>query len=249
MRRKTDFHGSPWMQRHSRLFLKTPSWLFTATFVCLSAAGVARGDNDWPVYGADQAATRYSSADQIDTNNVGRLQLAWIYRSGDMRAGRTSTIECNPLMVDGVLYLTTPSLRLVALDAATGWPRWRFDPWKGQSGAGVNRGLVYWRDPLQDKRYIYFSAGGFLYAIDAATGEPVETFGSGGRIDLHEALDRDVYFLSVGAPTPGVIYKDLATYAADSTKIQGDAEWQKLVAGLDEMRTIVSTGLARNVGP
>ena len=209
MRRQTDFHGSPWMQRHSRLFLKTPSWLFTATFVCLSAAGVARGDSDWPVYGADHAATRYSSADQIDTNNVGQLQLAWIYRTGDMRNGGASTIECNPLMVDGVLYLTTPSLRLVALDAATGWPRWRFDPWKGQSGTGVNRGLVYWRDPLPDKGRIYFSAGAFLYSIDAATGAPVETFGSAGRIDLHEGLDRDVYFLSVSAPTPGVIYQDL----------------------------------------
>lgn len=54
---------------------------------------------------------------------------------------------------------------------------------------------------------------------------------------------------ATGTVVVGVIYKDLAAYAADSTKIQADAEWQKLVAGLDDMRTVVSMGLARNVGP
>ncbi|MCH8193025.1 MAG: hypothetical protein IIA65_03275, partial [Planctomycetes bacterium] len=92
MRRQTDFHGSPWMQRHGSRPL---SCLFAATLIGISAAGAAQRDNDWPVYGADHAATRYSSADQIDTNNVGQLQLAWIYRTGDMRNGGASTIECN----------------------------------------------------------------------------------------------------------------------------------------------------------
>ena len=175
-------------------------------FAALCAdVSVAAKDQEWPVYGGDVGGTRYSPLKQINRENVRTLKPAWIYRCDDMRRG--STIECNPLVIEGRMFLTTPGLKLIALDAAKGKEVWRFDPWDGAGGRGVNRGVAYWENG-EDKR-IFFSAGQFLYAINAKTGKPVPSFGSEGRIDLREALDRDVYFLTVGANTPGIVYKDL----------------------------------------
>src|SRR4051812_45731166 len=86
---------------------------------------------NWPVYGGSFAGTKYSTLKQINRDNVRRLKPAWIYRCDDAR-GAGSTIECNPLIIDGRMYLTTPGLKLLALDAGTGREVWRFDPWNGQ---------------------------------------------------------------------------------------------------------------------
>ncbi|HUS36085.1 MAG TPA: PQQ-binding-like beta-propeller repeat protein [Verrucomicrobiae bacterium] len=169
---------------------------------------VARGaDKDWPVYNGDFGGTKYSPLVQINRTNVNRLKPVWIYRCDDMTLRPASTIECNPLVIDGTMYLTTAGLKVVALDAATGKEIWRFDPFEGKGGRGVNRGLMFWKSG--DDRRIYMPAGSLLYAIDAATGKLVKTFGVEGRIDLRDGLDRDVFFLSVGASSPGVIFKDL----------------------------------------
>lgn len=167
----------------------------------LSSAG-----RDWPVYGGDAAGTKYSPLAQINRQNVRRLRPAWIFRCDDLQ-GPGSTIECNPLVIDGMLYLTSPGLKVLALEAATGQPRWRFDPWEGRGGRGVNRGVTWWSDGA-DKR-LFFVAGSFLYALDATTGQLVRGFGKAGRVDLREGLDRDVFFLYVTASSPGIIYKDL----------------------------------------
>ncbi len=75
---------------------------------------------DWRVYSGDAAGTKYSALEQINTDNVGQLDLAWIYRTDDVPVGNGSTIECNPIVVDGVMYLTSASLKVIALDADTG---------------------------------------------------------------------------------------------------------------------------------
>jgi quinoprotein glucose dehydrogenase len=159
------------------------------------------------VYNGDFGATKYSPLKQINRSNVTKLKAAWIYRCDDMTLRPASTIECNPLVIDGVMYLTTAGLKAVALDAVTGKEIWRFDPWNGKGGRGVNRGLMFWTSG-EDRR-VFMSAGSFLYAINATNGTLVKSFGKDGRIDLHDGLDRDVFFLSVGSSSPGVIYKDL----------------------------------------
>jgi len=164
-------------------------------------------NRDWPVYAGDFAGTRHSPLAQINRSNVQQLQPAWIYRCDDMRASPASTIECNPLILDGRMYLTTPALKLIALDAAKGRELWRFDPWEGRRGGGLNRGIAHWTDGRE--RRLFFSAGPFLHAIDAGTGRLIPTFGVNGKIDLRDGLDRDVFFLSVTASSPGVVYKDL----------------------------------------
>ena len=182
-----------------------------AAAVCLLAAAgaTAPASRDWPVHGGDPGHTQYSPLAQIDTANVARLRVAWTYHSGDARADR-SQIQCNPLVVDGVLYATTAGLKAIALDAASGRELWRFDPFAAgaeRSELGVNRGVVYWRD--RKERRILFSAGQYLFALDAATGRPVPGFGRDGRVDLHEGLGRDTRGLFVLSTTPGAIYRDL----------------------------------------
>ena len=129
-------------------------------------AGAGR---DWAVYGGAPEATRYSRLKQIDRASVRRLKVAWTYDTGDAYPG--SELQCNPLVVDGVLYATTPKVNLVALDAATGALRWRFEPAEGKPVLGKrrNRGVTYWAEG-KDKR-IFFAVRQFLYSIDATTGE------------------------------------------------------------------------------
>lgn len=176
-------------------------------------AGIAQAatrpapDTDWAVYHGDAAGSHYSPLAQIHRRNVRQLRPVWVYRCDDMRARPASTIECNPLVVRGTMYLTTPGLKVVALDAERGTPRWVFDPWNGGSGGGVNRGLARWEEG-GDYR-LFFAAGPWLYALDARTGRPIPEFGAGGRIDLRDGLDHDTFGLPVNLPTPGVVYRDL----------------------------------------
>lgn len=174
---------------------------------------------EWPVYSADKAGSKYSSLDQINTANVAQLDLAWTFRTGDSRQGTGSTIECNPIIVEGKMYLTSPGLKLIALEAASGTELWRFDPYDGRRAGGVNRGITYWSDGIA--RRIIYVAGSNLYAIDADTGQPVPDFGVSGIVDLYEGLGRDVRTMWVTAATPGIIFGDL--YILGSTLGEGPA--------------------------
>ena len=125
------------------------SILLLAATLLSPVAGLQAADGDWPVYLGDKASTHFSTLKQINRNNVHRLQVAWTYHSGDAREEGRSQIQCNPLVIDGVLYGTSPQLKLLALDAVTGRELWRFDPFADRAAAGsvgVNRGVVYWAD-------------------------------------------------------------------------------------------------------
>ncbi len=165
------------------------------------------GYRDWKVYGGGPDSIRYSLLDQINRSNVHQLRVAWSYDTGDAFEG--SEMQCNPIIIDGVLYATSPKLRVFALDAATGEQRWSFDPFQGEKITSKirNRGLTYWEDG-EDKR-IFVVARQYLYALDARSGQPVVGFGNNGRIDLREGLGREPETQSISATTPGVIYKDL----------------------------------------
>ena len=177
--------------------------------VVVATCALPAADRDWPVYLGDAGATHYSTLREIDRTNVGNLRVAWTFRTGDATAN--SQIQCNPLVIDGVLYGSTPQLDLVALDAATGALRWRFNPFAGRGevtgGRGVNRGLVFWREG--GERRILYTAGRFLHAVDPATGKPIASFGVDGRVDLLEGLGRDVSGLTLTGTTPGSVYRDL----------------------------------------
>nr|WP_232065314.1 PQQ-binding-like beta-propeller repeat protein [Rhodocytophaga rosea] len=184
---------------------------------------------DWPVYGGNNAGNRYSTLNQITLQNVSQLQVAWTYKaaedSTENKTGRAMEIQCQPIVVQGVLYGTSPMLKLFALDAATGKQLWRFDPFKNKGPRyHSNRGVMYWEDG-NDKRILY-TAGPTLYAIHALTGEPITSFGTNGEVDLHEGLGENVAFevknLSVTATSPGVIYKDVLVLGSSVSEF-GDA--------------------------
>lgn len=163
-----------------------------------AAALPSPADHGWPVYGGDFGTTKFSPLQQINRDNVRQLQPAWIFHTGD-QSGR-STIECNPLVIDGVVYLTTVTLKAVALEAATGRKLWEFDPQSatGESTRGVNRGLSFWTDGT-DRRILY-PAARHLFCLDAATGKPAAGFGKSGFIDLREGFDQDIFFSPSARP-------------------------------------------------
>lgn len=167
-------------------------------------------DRDWPAHGGNAGHTQYSPLDQITPQNVKQLQVAWTYHTGDARENGRSQIQCNPIVVHGVLYGTSPQLKVFALNAATGEERWAFNPFDSDSEAhalGVNRGLVYWESD-EDQR-ILVAAGQRLYALDARTGRPIPGFGKQGSISLKAGLGPRAENLYVLSNTPGAIYKDL----------------------------------------
>ena len=174
---------------------------------CQNRIAPSSGYRDWKVYGGGPDNIHYSTLRQINRDNVHKLAVAWTYDSGD--AFPDSEMECNPIVAHGVLYATTPKLRLIALDAATGKLRWSFDPNQGEkvSTKRRNRGVTYWEEG-NDHR-IFIVARQYLYAIDATTGKPIASFGDSGRVDLREGLGRDPKEQSISATSPGIVYKDL----------------------------------------
>ncbi len=162
----------------------------------------------WRIKGGTADGIQYSQLEKVNKENVNQLQVAWTYESGDADTVKNRTqIQCNPIVVDGVLYATSPSLKAFALDAATGKQIWKYEPDKSSSSLGVNRGVTYWEEG-DDKRIIY-SFGEYLYALDAVTGKKIETFGTDGRVSLKEGLGDRAANLMVLSNTPGVIYKNL----------------------------------------
>ena len=187
-------------------------------------AACARPDapaGDWRVAGGDPGNTRYSSLDQINRTNVAQLRPVWTYHTGDMPQGH-SEIQATAIVVDGVLYATTPALAVIALKADSGTLIWRFDPFGTRERAShVNRGVVYWK--WGGDQRIFFSAGRRLYALDAWTGRPIPTFGDSGSIDLAAGLDRDVTGAYLVATSPGVVYQDVLIQGTRVGEDEGSA--------------------------
>jgi len=158
---------------------------------------------------------RYSSLTQIDTSNVANLKVAWVFHTGDADTVNFSQIQCNPIVIDSILYGTSPQMKVFAINAETGKQKWVFNPFDSINGSkrsffimNNSRGLAYWTDGKDDRR-LYYTAGSQLHCLNAETGKLVNSFGIEGKIDLHDGLGRDVSTLFVTNTTPGVIYKDL----------------------------------------
>ena len=167
-------------------------------FASMAARGQVSGDTEWPNYGNDPGGMRYSSLSQINRENVSKLQVAWIFHSGDISDGshgrKRSGFEATPILVDGTLYFTTAFNRVIALDPQTGKQRWAYDPKIDLTldyGDGlVNRGVATWLDaaraPSQPcRRRIYEATlDARLVSVDAAIGKPCSDFGDYGQVSL-----------------------------------------------------------------
>jgi quinoprotein glucose dehydrogenase len=176
--------------------------------VLLFACNSNQEYTEWKIKGGTADGIQYSALDQITQENVNQLQVAWTYHAGDADTISNRTqIQCNPIIADGILYATSPTLKAFALDAATGNQLWKFEPGVANTGLGVNRGVTYWEEE-NDKRILY-SFGEYLYALDARTGQKIKSFGDSGRVSLKEGLGNRAANTMVLSNTPGVIYKNL----------------------------------------
>lgn len=179
---------------------------------------------EWPVYAADSAATHYSPLTGITPANVGGLEVAWEWKTGEENRAefgtRPGNFQATPLMIDDVLYFSTPYSRVVALNAETGAEIWSYDPKAyelGQppNGTGlVHRGVAAWRDKGSGagrlgKLRIFINSRAKLICLDAATGKPVESFGEHGAVDLTHGLRWAVDPARYTNTSPPVIFKNL----------------------------------------
>jgi len=172
--------------------------------------------SSWKVVNGNSAGNKFSSLAQIDTSNVTTLKIAWTYHTGDVDTAAHSQIQCNPIIINGTLYATSPQLKLFALDAATGKEKWHYNPFDSISGEkkGVNfnlnsnRGVAFWTDGKEDER-LFYTAGPMLRAIDAKTGKIIQGFGNKGKVDLREGLGMEDKDLFVTATSASTVYKDL----------------------------------------
>src|ERR1700687_316536 len=156
---------------------------------------------EWLSYGGDKASSKYSPLAQISGDNFNRLKTAWRWQSAEQEVAKANHLktwawESTPLMVGGVLYISTSLSQVAAIDAATGKTLWVYDPetWKNGTPSNngfVHRGVAYWADG-DDRRILFGTGDGYLICLNAQTGEPIPTFGHEGRIDLTQGLGRNV---------------------------------------------------------
>ena len=213
-------------------------WAAIALVVPFAAAAqYGATDGEWRSYGGDAGSTKYSPLDQITRDNVGDLRIAWRWVTADAQfdveqlradnsnleiANDTSNVSINglkatPLMVDGVLYLTTPLSQVAAIDAASGETLWVYDPKSYASGIPImvlgfsHRGLAYWTDG-DAERLFWGSGDAYLHAVDAGTGRVVSIFGDRGRVDLMDDIPyarRDPPPINYSVTSPPIVCGDV----------------------------------------
>jgi quinoprotein glucose dehydrogenase len=170
---------------------------------------------EWPYWGGDAANSRYSPLTDITPANVGQLERAWEWNTGEKPNAEFNTrpgaFENTPIMIDNVLYVSTPYKRVAALDAETGRELWVFDPeaWKGtEDSIGYkHRGVAFWRDGA-DLR-IFLNTDNRLISLDAKTGKPVASFAKNGVATLTDGLRLPTKQQHSSQTSPPVVYKNL----------------------------------------
>ncbi|MFC4870960.1 PQQ-binding-like beta-propeller repeat protein [Negadavirga shengliensis] len=168
---------------------------------CGDKMPISEPDREWKEYLGGPERNHYSVLDHITKDNVKELEVAWTYHTGD-----TGQIQCNPIIVHGVLYGMTATTQPFAIEAASGKEIWRKAA-NGSDQFSTSRGLVYWEDG-PDQRILY-THGEWLIALKAENGELVEDFGENGRISLKSGLGPTAKDKMVISNTPGTVYNDL----------------------------------------
>lgn len=186
----------------------------------------------WANYGNDPGGMRYSPLRQINPANVKNLKPAWTYQTGELKTyegtkiGSKAAFEATPLMINGILYFSTPTNRIIAIDASTGKEKWLYDAktdFRGDYSEVTSRGVSKWinpgRKPGQEDYMRIFAAtiDGRLIALDASNGKPVSTFGKGGTVDLKEGLG------SIQVTSPPAVINELVIVGSamgDNTRIE-----------------------------
>ena len=201
------------------------AFVFSAGLLSFLVAFSPASGQEWHFYGGDAGGTRFSPLQQITRKNVLNLKRAWTYHTGEVDRGGNETdrhhvapFESTPLVIDGVLYFSTPSNRVIALDAETGREIWQFDPQAGQTARREffqHRGVAYWQSQDgRDRRIFFGTFDGRLIALDAKTGKPCNDFGKGGTVNLREGVADAYPKAEYSVTSPPAIYRDLVISGA-----------------------------------
>src|SRR6266403_2437842 len=191
----------------------------------MMALSPAVSAQEWRFYGGDAGGTRSSPLRQINRQNVASLKRAWTYHIGEegrMGSGtdrhRVAPFESTPLVIDDTLYLSTPSNRVIALNAESGQEMWQFDPQTGRAGPRQffqHRGVAYWQSKKgDDRRILYGTFDGRLIALDAKTGEPCFDFAKDGVVNLRTGIADGYPGAEYSVTSPPAIYQDLVIIGA-----------------------------------
>ncbi|NYJ28214.1 PQQ-binding-like beta-propeller repeat protein [Allomuricauda sp. ARW1Y1] len=167
--------------------------------------------NTWTTYKADEKSTSYSPLDQINISNVNQLTNVWTFNADDLDDGEEPAVssQANPIIIDGVMYANSRNQTVYAINAATGEKLWDFKALGEGEPTAASRGVTYWEDEDGDDKRILYSAGNYLLAINAETGEAITSFGENGKVNLNLGVRDDPEKISVTLTTPGSIYDNL----------------------------------------
>ena len=178
---------------------------------------------EWGFYGGDSGGTRFSSLQQINRENVRALKRAWTYHTGEIDRGNETDrhhiapFETTPVVVDGMLYLSTPSNQVIALDPETGREIWKFDPQarRAERKFFQHRGVAYWRSETGDDRRILLGTfDGRLICLNAKTGKTFRSFGKDGVVNLRAGVADEFPDSEYAVTSPPAIYKNLVITGA-----------------------------------
>ncbi|NOX52702.1 MAG: pyrroloquinoline quinone-dependent dehydrogenase [Gammaproteobacteria bacterium] len=183
---------------------------------------------EWSYFGADQSGTKYSPLQQIHRENVNELEVAWIYRTGELERlseaqSKQQSFENTPVIVDGSLIICTPVGRIIAVDPANGKERWVFDPNDYPISGSINyakcRGVSHWLDPevendaLCKRRILYGDWRFRVFAIDAKTGKSCPGFGNNGVVQFNSDKNA-VSGEFIYTPSPPAVVDDVAIFGS-----------------------------------
>jgi quinoprotein glucose dehydrogenase len=191
------------------------------TCIVIAILPSCANDRDaWTMYKADDASSSYAPLEQIDTANISRLEIAWTFHPDDAIDGaRMGGSQCNPIVIDDVMYVASSQRTIFALNASTGEKIWAYDPYNGKRGGGSFRGVTYWEDG-KDRR-ILFTAADNLFALDALTGKPIMQFGDSGKVSMNIGMRDDAAQISIKPTSPGIIYDNLFIIGNEVSELYG----------------------------
>jgi quinoprotein glucose dehydrogenase len=194
--------------------------VFWAGFAFLIFMSCDNRQRTWSVYKADAASSSYADLKEINKENVHQLQLAWTFNPDDAAEGsRFAGSQCNPIIIDDIMYVASARHRIYAIHAHSGKQLWSFDPFDGGPGGGSFRGVTYWEDG-DDKR-ILFTGGDNLFAVNAETGKPIAEFGTNGKVSMNVGIRDDPGKISIKPTSPGIVYKDLLIIGNEVSELYG----------------------------
>lgn len=179
-------------------------FLIVITVNITSAQSPASADKEWHSYGNDAGGKRYSPLKQINDGNVKKMKQAWTFHTGELQTYKGTHViekaafEATPVMIDGTLYFSTPTCRVLAVDAGTGKEKWMYDPkinLKADYSEITSRGVSVWtsaeKNGQKETRVFIATIDGRLIALQAQNGKPAYTFGNEGSVDLREGFGNE----------------------------------------------------------